>query len=139
MTVLDEHIEKACLKVGIGWYPFFIVDGKASFPSEMQVPALIQEVDDTWSLLDNGNIQRRVQMFIFDKAPKEVNMTTIKEDIMPKQERMTAYVVQLINELNRSPYKFRLDGSPVKSHGNMPIWNVGQDFTLLIEYAPCQI
>ena len=139
MTVLDEHIQKSCLKVGLGWYPFFIVDGKAMFPSDMQVPAIIQEVDDRWEYLDNGNIRRTVQMFAFDKAPKEINKTTIKEDIMVKQERLTTYIVELIKELNNSPYKFRLQGSPQKSHSNMPIWNVGQDFTLIIEYAPCQI
>lgn len=135
MTVLDEHIQKSCLKVGLGWYPFFIVD----VTSDMQFPAIIQEIDDRWEYLNNGNIQRTVQMFAFDKAPKEINQTTIKEDIMVKQERLTTYIVELIKELNNSPYKFRLQGSPQKLHSNMPIWIVGQDFTLTIEYAPCQI
>lgn len=139
MTLIDEHIEKSCLKVGLCWYPFFIIDGKATLPSDMQVPALIQEINDSCEYLDNGNIRRTVQMFAFDKAPKEINQTTIKEEMMVKQERLTTYILELIKELNRSPYKFRLQGNPQKSHSNMPIWNVGQDFTLIIEYAPCQI
>ena len=139
MTILEERIEFACKKVGISWYPFFMQDGKAVFPSTINTPAVIQDVNDKWEWLQNGNIKRTIDFYIFDKRKKEMSPTNIKDDVIVKHNNLTNLILQLINELSKTEFKVYLVGQPYKSQDNMKILDIGQDFTLTIEYAPCQV
>ena len=139
MTILEERIEFALKKVGISWYPFFMQDGKAVFPNTINTPAIIQDVNDKWAWLPNGSIRRTIDFYIFDIRKKEMSPTNIKDDVIVKQNALTNLILQFINELSKTEFKVMLIGEPYKSQDNMKRLDIGQDFTLQIEYTPCQV
>jgi len=101
MTILEERIEFALNKVGVNWYPFFMQDGKGIFSSNMSTPAVIQDVNDKWQLMTNGNIKRTIDFYIFDKRKKEISITNVKDDVIVKQDRLTNLILQFIDELSK--------------------------------------
>lgn len=139
MTVLDEAIRDALTKVGVAWYPFYISDKQIVLPRDFTTPACIQEVEDEWKLLDNGSVMFTIKFYMFSKRKKELNVTTIMENVMPLQRSLTELIMQFVMELNRSDFRVRLIGTPTKSHDNLAILDVGQDFTLTIETPLCRI
>ena len=138
MTILEERIELALKKIGVSWYPFFMRDGQAVFPAVIQTPACIQDTNDKWIYMSNGNIKRSINFYMFDKRKKELSQEAIR-DIIVKQNAITQLILQFLKEMSETEFRVELIGQPYKSHDNMPILDVGQDFTLTIEYNPCQV
>lgn len=137
MTILEERIEFACKKIGVHWYPFFNKDAFRAVT--INTPAIVQGVEDKWELLQNGNIRKTIDFYILDKRKKELSQTNMKDDIIVKHNNLTNLILQFIDELSKTELKVYIIGSPYKSHDNTVFLDIGQDFTLTIEYAPCQV
>ncbi len=138
---INEKIQLALNKMGIEWCPAMYA--KTQRPNEIIVrfentgnfPCMLQAVEDTFTMLDSGMVEKTVSFYLFDII--EATDNDILNEIIPTYERLEALVWEFEKRLNNY-VQCKIVGQLTKAHhSGFVLPDAGIDFNMLITHTKC--
>lgn len=142
MTALDTAIQTALESINVSWCPAMWHNNGDSQNLYIPVneislfPSCVQFVEDEQIELESGMIRRTIPFYMFNLIESADN--DVLGEINPIFEDLTSKVIQFKSLVNGS-FLCKFRGVLSKSMHNMDISDAGINFTLEIDYYPCQL